>query len=248
MNKLIAYVLCDKEGKPYSANGAVAAQGFKHLGYDVRYFKRDELHLLEMNRDTPVIAGVGTVLKALRKIGIEPPAHQTLPAVLTPFLGRRCWRTTLGEIRSEGVFPVFLKPFEDTKRFTGFVARSAADIDSIPTHEGDEPLASDYVVLAQETVNFLSEWRTFVIRGRVVGTAIHTGDPLLFPSAQIIKQTIAAYAPPLAGYSADFGVTDDGRTLLIEINEGYSLGSGHLKANQYADLLRSRWEEMMESA
>ncbi|WP_395748036.1 ATP-grasp domain-containing protein [Prosthecobacter sp.] len=244
MNSRTAYVLSDAEGKAYSANGAVAAQGFKHLGYTVRYFTREELPQLDILWDTPVVAGVGTVVKALKQLGIEPPAHQTLPAVLTPFLGRRCWRSTIGDIRREGVFPIFLKPFEDTKRFTGFVAQREADIDAIPTHEGDEPLTPDYVVLAQEPVNFRSEWRTFVLRGRVVGTALHTGDPLLFPNAQIIRQTVAAYEPPLAGYSADFGVTDDGRTLLIEINEGYSLGSGHLKANQYADLLRSRWEEM----
>lgn len=248
MSARIAYVLSDAEGRPYSANGAVAAQGFKHLGYMVRYFTREELPHLEIKWDTPVVAGVGTVLKALKKIGLEPPSHQTLPAVLTPFLGRRCWRTTLGEIRREGVFPVFLKPFEDTKRFTGFVAKCMEDIDSIPTHEGDEPLSSEYVVLAQEPVCFRSEWRTFVLRGRVIGTSLHTGDPILFPNSQIIRQTIAAYEPPLAGYSADFGVTDDGRTLLIEINEGYSLGSGHLKANQYADLLRSRWEEITETA
>jgi hypothetical protein len=248
MSSRIAYVLSDAEGKPYSANGAVAAQGFKHLGYTVRWFTRDELPQLDVQWDTPVVAGVGTVLKALQKLGIEPPVHQTLPAVLAPFFGRKCWRSTLGELRQEGVFPVFLKPYEDTKRFTGFVAKSAADIDAIPSHTGDETLAPDYAVLAQEPVCFRSEWRTFVLRGRVVGTALHTGDPTLFPNAHIIRQTIAAYDPPLAGYSADFGVTDDGRTLLIEINEGYSLGSGHLKANQYADLLRSRWEEMTEMA
>lgn len=27
------------------------------------------------------------------------------------------------------------------------------------------------------------------------------------------------------GYGIDFGVTDDGRTLLIEVNDGYALGS-----------------------
>ena len=37
---------------------------------------------------------------------------------------------------------------------------------------------------------------------------------------------------------------DDGRTLLVEINDGYSLGSGGLVANLYAELLRARWEEI----
>jgi len=39
-------------------------------------------------------------------------------------------------------------------------------------------------------------------------------------------------------------VTDDGRTLLVEINDGSSLGHGGLAANRYAELLRARGLEI----
>lgn len=239
-----AYVLKDSRGLPYSPNGAVAARGFEHLGYEVRYFSRDELPALPLSNATPVVAGVGTVMAALEQMGVRVPFHMTAPGCLEPFLGRKCWRSTLGEIRRENAFPVFIKPYEDTKRFTGFVARGAGDIEAIPRLEGESALDDDYEVLAQEPVCFLSEWRVFVVHGKAAGTTLHSGDPLLFPNGQIIRQTLGAYSMPPAGYSADFGVTQDGRTLLIEINEGYSLGSGHLKANQYASLLKARWEQM----
>ncbi len=239
-----AYVLKDSRGLPYSPNGAVAARGFEHLGYEVCYFTRDELPALSLSNATPVVAGVGTVMAALEQMGVRVPSHMTAPSCLEPFLGRKCWRSTLGEIRRENAFPVFIKPYEDTKRFTGFVARGVADIEGIPRLQGEEALGDDYEVLAQEPVNFLSEWRVFVIRGKAAGTTLHSGDPLLFPNGQVIRQALGAYSMPPDGYSADFGVTDDGRTLLIEINEGYSLGSGHLKANQYAALLKARWEQM----
>lgn len=243
-----AYILKADQGLPYSPNGAVAARGFEHLGYEVRYFTRGELPTLPLNSQTPVVAGVGTVMAALEQMGVRVPSHMTAPSCLEPFLGRKCWRSTLGEIRRGNAFPVFIKPYEDTKRFTGFVARGAADIEAIPRLEGESALDDDYEVLAQEAVCFLSEWRVFVIHGKAAGTTLHSGDPLLFPKGQIIRQTLGAYSMPPDGYSADFGVTDDGRTLLIEINEGYSLGSGHLKANQYASLLKARWEQMTAQA
>lgn len=42
----------------------------------------------------------------------------------------------------------------------------------------------------------------------------------------------------------DFGVTSDGRTLLIEMNDGYSLGAYGLEPELYAKLLTARWAEL----
>ena len=46
------------------------------------------------------------------------------------------------------------------------------------------------------------------------------------------------------GYGTDFGVTDDGRTLLIEVNDGYALGSYGLYYLDYAKLLSAIWAEL----
>lgn len=240
----IAYILKDNNGQPYSPNGAVAARGFALLGYEVRFFSREELITLPLEPGTPVIGGMGTVIAALRKLEIEPPRHATMPACLLPFAGRDCWSSTIGEVRETRRFPVFVKPLDDTKRFTGLVLRTAGDIDAIPLCDGQEKLPDDYAVQAQTPVNFLSEWRVFVVRGRVAGTCHHSGDPLLFPNAGVIRQAIGAFVTPLQGYSTDFGVVEDGRTLLVEINEGYALICGHLKASAYAELLLARWTEM----
>ena len=60
----------------------------------------------------------------------------------------------------------------------------------------------------------------------------------------MIHLTIGAYQHAPSGYSADFGVTEGGDTLLVEINDGYSLGHGALTSNLYAELLEARWLEM----
>ena len=47
-----------------------------------------------------------------------------------------------------------------------------------------------------------------------------------------------------AGYGIDFGITDDGKTLLVEVNDGHSLGNYNLRPVEYAKLLEARWDEL----
>ena len=66
----------------------------------------------------------------------------------------------------------------------------------------------------------------------------------LSPNDEVIKQAVQDYKTAPAGYSLDFGVTDTGRTLLIEVNDGYALGSYGLFYIDYAKLLSARWAEL----
>jgi hypothetical protein len=164
---------------------------------------------------------------------------------LHPFLGRAAWRTCIGDVRKAGRFPIFLKPYEQTKVFSGQVINAADELDRLQAiRDGFPVLSEDFAVLAQEPVSFKSEWRVFVVRGAIIGVNFYQGNPLVFPSPGFINLTIAAYQQAPAGYSIDFGITDEGNTLLIETNDGYSLGHGALTANLYAELLEARWSEM----
>ena len=245
----IAYIQSDDSGSPYSVNGAVAARGFAVLGYDVRYFLPADLAQTPLTPETVVVGGMGTVRAALEQIGIQPPSHASAPPVLQPYLGRKSWRTTFRDVREAGLFPVFLKPYEEAKVFTGRVVSGTSDLQRmLQPQQGFPMLTEDFPLLAQDPVCFLSEWRVFVVRGEVVGVSHYAGDALAFPAPGTIRIALGAYQGAPAGYSADFGVTDDGRTLLVETNDGYSLGHRGLVANLYADLLRSRWEEMTNRA
>ena len=63
--------------------------------------------------------------------------------------------------------------------------------------------------------------------------------------ADVVDAMVADYASAPAGYALDIGVTHDGRTLLVEVNDGYALGSYGLQHNLYAKLLSARWAEMV---
>lgn len=50
-----------------------------------------------------------------------------------------------------------------------------------------------------------------------------------------------------AGYAIDFGVTVDGQTILIEVNNTCSIGSYGLYCVDYAKLISARWLELMDT-
>lgn len=50
------------------------------------------------------------------------------------------------------------------------------------------------------------------------------------------------------GYGIDFGVLADGRTALVEVNDGYGLGNYGLAKETYLDLCVARWQELTAPA
>ncbi|HJG68240.1 MAG TPA: ATP-grasp domain-containing protein [Staphylococcus ureilyticus] len=66
-------------------------------------------------------------------------------------------------------------------------------------------------------------------------------------SRKWVSLYINDYVDQPAGFSLDFGVTKTGQTLLIEVNEGYSLASYGLYDIRYAKLLAARWAELTDT-
>lgn len=55
---------------------------------------------------------------------------------------------------------------------------------------------------------------------------------------------IAAHVDAPAGYALDVEVCEDGRTLLVEVNDGYAVGSYGLVPTIYAALIDARWAQL----
>jgi hypothetical protein len=234
-----------KNGEFATVNGWVAWSGFDQKGYPISYFEWPQLRDGQI-RPTPgtlVVGGVATVLHALRLFGVAPPTID-YPAPLRPFLGRDLRPATMGAIRGllaeDDPQPLFVKPRAAHKAFTGYVLSAFRDL--IPT----APHPDDLAVWASEVVEFVSEWRYFVRRHEVIGVGHYRGDPFAHPDGATVRAGVAAYrgeAP--AAYAIDFGVTADGRTLLVEVNDAYSLGHIGLRPVPYANMLEDRWVELV---
>lgn len=131
-----------------------------------------------------------------------------------------------------------MKPAEG-KRFTGRVVAGTRDL------IGKGCCGEDFPVICSEVVDFVSEYRCFVRRGEILDVRRYRGDWSKAQDREAIERAIAAYASAPAGYAADFGVTSDSRTLLVEVNDGYSLGPHGLWPELYAQLLSARWAQMV---
>jgi hypothetical protein len=137
--------------------------------------------------------------------------------------------------------PLFVKPVGD-KIFAGAVMREFRDL--IPTRE----LAGDVLVWASTPVDFLSEWRCFVLEGELVGIGHYKGDPLRFPDSSVVKAAVGDYALDApAAYALDFGVVADSQTSLVEANDGFSLGCYGLGPLAYTRFLEARWRELIST-
>jgi hypothetical protein len=101
-------------------------------------------------------------------------------------------------------------------------------------------------VLVSEYVIFASEWRCFVCRGKILDLCRYQGDVFAYPDARVVKNAVSDYSRiGLAGYGIDFGVLTNGQTVLVEVNEGYSLGPYGLESTEYAELLEARWLQLV---
>jgi len=229
---------------PFSINRQVALVGFSLRGEDVRLFDTAEYDALPLTQEDIVVGGVGFVQRALKRLNLTVPLLASVPSSLAVFAGRKIWRSALIDARraverGEGIF---IKPLpEQLKLFSGQPLRQFADL--LQTAH----LPDDTLVECSELTPFVSEYRTFVVHGEIVGLRHYNGNPLIFPDAACIRAAIAAYQDAPSGYALDVGVCEHGRTLLVEVNDGYAVGSYGLSPLTYAALIDARWAELRQN-
>jgi hypothetical protein len=203
---------------------------------------------LPLTQTDMVVGTVDAVTGALKQFKKTIPFANTYPNSLSGFYGRSMEKSTLSDIRSRMVLGMcsatFIKPADNHKTFTGFVARSDVDLYRIASLSGRTP------IWAVEPVQFLSEYRYYVNKGCIVHSAHYDGNPDIQPDADVVQNIIdtlsGAYDHTPTAYAVDIGVLTTNNTVVVEVNEGYSLGAYHNPpAALYFDLLQTRWLQLM---
>ncbi len=236
-----------RDGVPSDEAFYKAWDGFRKRRIPCALFDSSEIDrgTLPLARDTLVAGAIRIVETALTKVGGSVPVADNLPSCLTKYRGRQAWQSTWGELRSRygkngPPEPLFVKPYRRNKGFPSIALYNAEDMQAAAA------LPDSHEVLVSEYVVFASEWRCFVCRGQVLELCHYSGDMFRYPDPAVIKSAIADFrneAP--AGYGIDFGVLTDGRTVLVEVNDGYALGSYGLNSTEYSELLEARWLELV---
>jgi len=235
----------ERDGEFRNANIFTAWQGLEAMGFETYFFAPDEVDLLELDAQTPVVAGIPVVWRALRKLGVEVGALAAIPPELEPFAGRRFGHSTLGEVRArvagEGA-PLFIKPAATFgKLFSGHVVSEFKDL--IQTANCSDEMS----VWWSDALELKGEFRGFVLRGELVGWRHYFGDFRCALDFSRVEGALERWdARPIA-CAMDWALTASGETVLVEVNDAYSLGCYGLAPHLYAPMLANRWRQIVET-
>lgn len=245
----------------WSDNIADAGRGFKRLGYELHGVKARSLEDAPLSKRTIVKGQISTVRKALHLLGCEQPENLDIPDSLQPFTHREIWESTLGKVRRAND-KVFIKPLNTQKGFAGHVYAGSKGwlFGGGYTDYGTDHLPAKYPVLVSEPVDFLSEWRVYVLQGEIQGVCNYEGNPDVRISRKKIREMITAFKGAPASYALDVGVMTKPKecyngmlgfgpkhTALVEVNEGFSAGNYGISCVKYAKMVEARWKEMVRA-
>ncbi|TCJ93527.1 ATP-grasp domain-containing protein [Nocardia alba] len=247
MSFTVAYLQYAGSG-PMRHEEKLLTQGFARLGVPVRHYslKRIQRRQLALGLGMFIAGDMAAMHGAMRRLGIPLPQPDDYPEVLRGFLGRKVWASTLGEIErsmdSGSSPPVFVKPADRRKAFTGSVCYSEHDFAAWGNASRRQR------VWCSEVVSWVSEYRVYVIGQQIVAVDHYEGDKSIPLNMATVESAVTAYhrsgTAPIA-YAMDFGVLANGATTLVEANDGYALGAYNIAADQYTALLVNRWRELL---
>lgn len=214
-------------------------EAFYHMGFEI--IEVDRFDDLVVSPDNIFFGSISFVQKALKKLNFEIPEHNDYPISLSKYYGRKITESTIDKISNNPeLWNVFVKPKGKLKKFTGRHIKTTSDLIGCGDRDGDVP------IWVSEPVKFISEWRVFVRYKEILGVKLYNGDWRSQYDYKIIEEAVNSYKNAPAGYAVDFGLTADGRLLIVEVNEGYSIGSYGLFYIDYAKLISARWAEMTD--
>ncbi len=235
---------------PHNINFANAMYGFRELGAEIiPYHTIDEIYD-NVDREDIVLDYIDQCNEIFKKFGVEPHIPD-YPDNMKSFLGRKVWRDTIDSIASneeKWSAGYFVKPIKD-KAFTGKIIASITDL------VGCGNSAENYEVLVSEPLNILAEWRGFITYDKLVDLRPYgmlldrTRQSYLYHyDENIVKKMMEIFCEwenRPAACSMDICFTKDGRTLLVEFNDAYSLGSYGFPSIAYAKLISARWAQLL---
>ncbi len=224
-----------------------AYSGFNALGADIKFFEDIE-SVPFGNGENVVVTYVEDTIAYLKEYGIEAPKPFNIPDELNNdyFLGRNIEIKTMGEFKANPNLPIFVKPHSQVKEFSSGVVEKQSTIDL-----AFSDVADDRLVMTSTLVDFVSEYRCFIYKGKLVGMKHYQGAFTVFPSIEPILFAIDEFKSAPIAYTLDFGVVNTVNsglvsysTKLIEAQDFWSIGSYGFNNKLYSQMLRDRWFEI----
>lgn len=236
-----------------------SVEPLKQRGIEI--IKAEELdgynfHKFKPEVDDIFIGSVDGTIAFWKELGIEPPSYLGYPDELKKYLHRNICETVFSDIKFENL-PLFIKPKNGVKEFTGFVLEKKSTLADIGMYYSQ--IKPETEVYVSEPVDIVSEYRVFVHKNEIVGIKHYAGDFNLFPDIDTITEMKINYEKtnrPIS-YTLDVGlvqktyqeyITDHlesrHKTILIEVNDFWAIGGYGLDGKIYTRMLIDRFQEI----
>ncbi len=242
--------LQEKGSKRLGIEEELVFRYLKDKGIPVKYYTEKLINRrsLPLTFETLVVGNIPCMQGAMKQLGIDIPNENSYPQSLKKYLFRNVWVSTLEKVerqlRNGYVKPFFAKPKTQQKKFTGRVFETDGDLYFV------SGCSKKTELVCCEIVNWISEYRVYVVQSKIVAVSHYDGDKSVKPDFGVIESAIKELetaGEAFAGYGIDFGVLDTGETALIEMNDGFGLGAYDISANDYGQLVEARWAQIVAS-
>jgi hypothetical protein len=225
----------------------ISKQPLIDMGYNIVPYDGDDLEntLVMRNPDPNTDICIGSVqgtVKFFQACGVDTPKYIGYPDQLKKYLGRKIEETTFGNLGRD--FPYFVKPSNEVKMFTGDIVSNDRHLEYLVSFDGCKEQTP---VIKSEVVEFITEYRAFVSYGKIYGIKHYKGDFLKFIDASVLDKMVDDFTDCPSAFTLDIGLTEDGRTLLVEVNDMWAIGSYGMDGREYALLCARRMKEILRS-
>lgn len=229
------------------------ANNRQYIPNEVFTLKDIHRNSFEITPETLVYGDTLVMASVFKRLGIQMPLDNSYPDSLREWLRRDIRTTTLQAIRVESAssdwVPMFVKPAEKTKAFTGFVVENH---EQLMAQTGS--LSKHLKVSVATPVKFVgTETRVYVVTGNIMnyGHYYRNDGVAGFPMKDFfgeVRKMIDAFESsgqaPIA-YAIDVGVVD-GKLTLVEFNDAWSLGAyAPISPEIYGLMISLRWNQLM---
>ncbi|WP_294205010.1 ATP-grasp domain-containing protein [uncultured Chryseobacterium sp.] len=234
-----AYIQTSENGEFYNVNAFIAYEGLSHFGFETeKYIDADDL--TDFHPEDIVVGGIGNVRKRLRHLKIFHPEKEIdYPEELKPFLKRKIWSSTINTLfENKDKWNIFIKPKTETKLFAGKIVADEKDFLGIISDDRDTE------IWCSELMNFKTEWRCFIRYGEILDIRRYKGAWDTALDVKTVQSALEAFTSRPRAFAMDFGLNNNNETVLVEVNDGHSLGTYGISALNYAKFLSARWSEL----
>ncbi len=166
--------------------------------------------------------------------------HIDYPFELHKYCNRYISQCYFKSLKKNNLSNVFCKPTK-LKQFNGFILSGEfKDFIKMATVNDND------LVWLSTRINLLVEYRVFIYDRQILDVKPYKGDCSLGFCKQTVLSMIQDYKNQPVAYAIDIGVNNLGQTVLVEVNDGFSLGSYGLTPVNYGTIIVNRWRELIK--